>query len=342
MRDILTRLANGDELTEQDAESAMHAMMDGTASPVQVAAYLTLLRARGETIGELTGSARAMRDRALPMAVQPGVIDTCGTGGDGAGTFNISTAAAIVAAAGGVAVVKHGNRAASSLSGSADVLDALGVAIEMSPQAAAECLAETGICFLFAQAYHPAMKHVAPIRRELGYRTMFNFLGPLTNPARPKRQVLGAPNAAIAQKMAHVLGALGSEHALVVSSVDGLDEIAVSGPTRVYEVRREQVSEWTIQPSDMGLSQYPLTAVRGGDPAANAAAVRAIFAGETGARRDIVVANAAAAFYVAGRATDLTTGARLAERIIDDGRAAGKLAQLAAYSQRLANGVSAS
>ena len=341
MRDILLRLANGAELSEHDAETAMHAMMDGSASSVQITAYLTLLRTRGETVAELTGSARAMRDHALPLTVPDGVIDTCGTGGDGAGTFNISTAAAIVAAAGGVPVVKHGNRAASSLTGSADVLAELGVAIEMRPQAAEKCLAETGICFLFAQSYHPAMKHVAPIRRELGYRTMFNFLGPLTNPARPKRQVLGAPNAVIAQKMAHVLAALGSEHALVVSSVDGLDEIAVSGPTMVYEVRRGQVSEWMLQPADMRLEQYPLDAVRGGDPAANAAAVRAIFAGETGARRAIVVANAAAAFYVAGHAADLATGARLAERIIDDGRATGKLDQLAEFSQQLANGVSA-
>lgn len=341
MKEILLKLAKGNHLTEQEAEQAMHAIMRGEATAAQIAAYLTLLQARGETTAELVGSARAMREHALPLLVDDRIVDTCGTGGDGAGTFNISTAAAIVAAAGGVPVVKHGNRAASSLAGSADVLAALGAVLELRPEAATQCLKETGICFLFAQAYHPAMKYVAPIRRELGFRTMFNILGPLTNPARPKRQVLGTPNPEIAMKMAHVLASLGSEHALVVTSQEGLDEISISGITYLFEVKDHTVRELTIRPSDVGLQEYPLESVRGGTPEQNARLIEAIFSGETGARRDIVVLNAAAAFFVAGKTTSIQEGARLAERLIDSGIAAKKLGQLIECSRKLGSEVSA-
>ncbi len=341
MKDILLKLSKGNHLTENEAEDAMNAMMNGSVTPAQIAAYLTLLQARGETIAELVGSARAMRDHALQLSVEGNIVDTCGTGGDGTGTFNISTAAAIVAAAGGVPVVKHGNRAASSLAGSADVLSALGVTIEMRPHVAAKCLAETGICFLFAQAYHPAMKHVAPIRKELGFRTMFNILGPLTNPARPKRQVLGTPSIEIGRKMAHVLALLDCEHALVVTSDDGMDEISISGMSYLFEVRDHTVRESTLRPSDVDLHKSPLEAVRGGTPEQNARMIEKIFTGEQGAKRDIVVINAAAAFYVAGVVTSLQAGARLAERMIDSGSAADKLRNLIECSGRLGSEVSA-
>lgn len=341
MKEILLKLANGNHLTEYEAEQTMNTIMAGSASPAQIAAYLTLLQARGETIAELLGSARAMRDHALPLTVQGTIVDTCGTGGDGAGTFNISTAAALVASAGGVSIVKHGNRAASSLAGSADVLAALGVTIDMNPRAAEKCVEEIGICFLFAQAYHPAMKHVAPIRKELGYRTMFNILGPLTNPARPKRQVLGTPNTEIARKMAHVLASLGSEHALVVTSEEGLDEISISGMTYLFEVKDHSVRESTLRPSDVHLSEYPLEGIRGGTPDHNAQIIEAVFAGERGPTRDVVVINAAAAFYVAGKVTTLDDGARLAEKMIDSGAASHKLRELIECSLRLESDVSA-
>lgn len=335
MKEVLEKLANGLDLPAAAAETAMHAMMDGSATPAQIAAYLTLLRQKGETVEELTGSARAMRDRALQFDVDgDGLIDTCGTGGDHSGTFNISTTAAIVAAAAGARVAKHGNRAASSKTGSADVLQALGVAIDMRPRAAARCLQEAGICFLFAQAYHPAMKHVAPIRRELGFRTMFNILGPLTNPARPLRQVLGTPSDEIAEKMARVLAALGSEHTLVVHAHAGLDEIALTGATRVFEVRTGGVVDYTINAATFGLSPCELDAVAGGEPEENASIVRSVLGGESGARRDIVVANAGASLYVAGLAQSLYEGARLAERTIDAGKATATLEQLIALSNQ--------
>lgn len=342
MREILDCLASGEDLTEKQAEQAMHAMMAGTVSAVFITGYLTLLRGKGETIAELTGSARAMRDHALTISVDTaGVIDTCGTGGDHSGTFNISTAASFVAAAAGVRVAKHGNRAASSLTGSADVLSALGVDIELTPEAAAKSLADTGFCFLFAQAYHPAMKHVASIRKELGYRTMFNILGPLTNPVRPKRQVLGTPSAVIAEKMAHVLAALGCEHALVLSATDGLDEVSVGAPTSVYEVRAGKVHAYMIGPDTFGLQTHSLAAIKGGDAQVNAGIIQSVFAGERGARRDIVVANAAAALYVAGAVSSLFEGARMAERLLDDGEVATTLQRVAAYSRKFAKGVGA-
>lgn len=342
LKECIEKLARGERLSEELAADAMNAMMEGNVSPVAITAYLTLLRAGGETIEELTGSARAMRAHAVPLEADvPGVIDTCGTGGDHSGTFNISTAAAFVAAAGGVPVAKHGNRAASSQTGSADVLGALGIAIDLPPDDALRCLREIGFCFLFAQSYHPAMRHVAPIRKELGFRTMFNILGPLTNPARPLRQVLGTPSLEIAGKMAHVLAALGVTHALVVHARDGLDEISMSGPTDVFEVRGQQVTPQTITPATFGLQEYGLALQQGGAPQDNAAIIRSILAGESGARRAVVVANAAAALYVGGRVESLPEGARLAEQLIDEGTAARVVERLVAFGQAPAQEVSA-
>lgn len=334
MKEILLALARGDNLSQETAEQAMHLVMGGEATAAQTAAYLTLLRQKGETVDELTGSARAMRGHAREASTgfDGPIVDTCGTGGDGAGTFNISTASAFVAAAAGLKVAKHGNRAASSRAGSADVLGSLGVAIDLSPESAAKSLAETGFCFLFAQAYHPAMKYVAPIRRELGFRTMFNILGPLTNPARPARQVLGTPDRETAQKIAQVLARLGVEHALVLHSSDGLDEISPAAATHVFEVRGVQIAEFDVDPAVFGLSRHDLAGIRGGDAGDNAGIIRAIFDGATGAPRDVVVMNAAAALYVGGAAGSLREGARLAESLIDEGRVRAKLAQVAAFA----------
>ncbi len=342
MKDILLALSRKENLTEQMAEDAMHAMMEGSASPAQIAAYLTLLQSKGETIEELTGSARAMRSHALSLGVADDkLIDTCGTGGDHSGTFNISTAAAFVLAAGGIKVAKHGNRAASSLTGSADVLAALGIDIELTPEQAVRCLEETGFCFLFAQVYHPAMRYVAPIRKELGFRTMFNILGPLTNPAAPKRQVLGTSSIVVAEKMASVLASLGCARALVIHSADGLDEISIADATHAFEVKDGQVQRYTITPQDFGLSPAPLTAIKGAEADVNAQIIRAIVAGEKGPRRDVVVMNAAAGFYVAGMVQSLAEGARLAEKLIDDGTVMRKLQSIIEFSRESSEGESA-
>ncbi len=336
MKELLIKLSNGLDLSESEAALAMHQMMEGSASPVEISAYLTLLRTKGETIPELTGSAKAMRDHALAVnANHDSLIDTCGTGGDNAGTFNISTTSAIVAAAAGVPVAKHGNRAASSKSGSADVLQALGVAIELGPEQAETCLKQTGISFLFAQTFHPAMKQVAPVRKALGFRTMFNILGPLTNPARPKRQVLGTPSLAIAEKMANVLLNLGMEHALVVHSEDGLDELSISGPTHCYEVKGGQVLYMVLHPEDFGLSSAPIQQVQGGTPEENANLIERILHGEKGAPRDIVIMNAAAAIYVSGLANSFPSAAYIAEAAIDSGAALETLDRLRNISRNL-------
>ncbi len=340
MKEILLALSRGENLSEPTAQDAMHQMMSGTASPAQIAAYLTLLQVKGETIEELTGSARAMRDHAIQLVLPyDDVIDTCGTGGDHSGTFNISTAASFVLAAGSIRVAKHGNRAASSLTGSADVLAELGVAIDLTPLQAKRCLDETGFCFLFAQSYHPAMKHVAPIRKELGFRTMFNFLGPLTNPAQPKYQVLGTPSVDVAEKMARVLAALDCQRALVVHAEDGLDELSITGMSHVFEVNEGTVHPYNVTPADFGLKTHPLHAIAGGIPEENAAIIRHVFQGEKGARRDVVVMNAAAGFYVAKKVSSYQEGARLAERLIDEGKAAQKLHEVCVFSQSVAEGL---
>jgi anthranilate phosphoribosyltransferase len=311
--------------------------MDGKATDVQKAALLVALRMKGETSEEITGAAMAMRERVTRLdAGNARVVDTCGTGGDARGTFNISTVAAIVAAAAGTIVAKHGNRAVSSACGSADVLTELGVAIDLDAPRMELVLLRTGISFLFAPKLHPAMGAVASVRRELGLRTIFNLLGPLTNPAFARRQVLGVYAAPLVEVMARVLLALGSEHALVVHGHDGLDEISVSAPTHVCELRDGGLRSYDVTPEEIGLRRHEAEAVRGGDTRENARMAQAVLSGETGAPRDIVLANAGAALYVGGEAESIRDGVRVAAQAIDSGRAREKLAELVATTRELA------
>ena len=309
------------DLSEDEAAAAMQEMMGGEATPAQAGAFLTALRMKGETADEVTGMARVMREHSLRVDVEGPLVDTCGTGGDGSGIFNVSTAAAFVVAGAGGRVAKHGNRAMSSACGSADVLEALGARIDLGPEQVAECIRKTGFGFMFAQAFHPAMKHVAPVRREIGIRTVFNILGPLTNPAEARHQVLGVARPELAPLMAEVLGRLGTKHALVVHGHGGVDELSLSGPTSVHELRDGNITESTVRPEDAGLTQAPIEEIRGGSAEENAARLRAVLSGEAGPARDVVVLNAAAALVAADIAPDLRKGARLAQESIDSGAA---------------------
>lgn len=313
------------DLSEDEAAEVMRGIMTGEASPAQVGAFLAALRMKGETVDEVTGMARVMREQALRVEAEGVVVDTCGTGGDASGTFNVSTAAAFVVAGAGVNVAKHGNRAMSSGCGSADVLEALGARIDLNPDQVGQCLRETGIGFMFAQVFHPAMKYVAPARREIGIRTVFNILGPLTNPAGARCQLLGVARAELAPMIAAVLSRLGAHHALVVHGDGGLDEISLTGESHVHEVREGDVREYFVSPEELGLSRAPLEAVKGGAPEDNAAKLRGVLAGERGPIRDIVALNAAAALVAADTAPDLKGGVRLAEDTIDSGAAKEKL-----------------
>lgn len=311
-------------------------VMDGKASDVQKSAFLVALRMKGETADEITGAALAMRERVTPLSVDADrLVDTCGTGGDGRGTFNVSTVAAIVAAGGGASVAKHGNRAVSSACGSADVLKELGVFIDLDAPRMSEVLRRTGISFLFAPKLHPAMGAVAGVRRELGVRTMFNVLGPLTNPAFAKRQVLGVYSDHLVDLLGDVLLALGSVHAMVVHSRDGLDEISVSAPTRVCEVVNGARRTYELTPQDIDVDMHALIDVAGGDAAANARIAREVLGGQPGAGADIVVANAGAALYVAGAVATIRDGVALARASIGSGKAMEKLEQLIAVSNEL-------
>jgi anthranilate phosphoribosyltransferase len=333
IRKVIDRQHLGrDEMAEVFGE-----VMDGRASDVQKSALLVALRMKGETAEEITGAALAMRERVTPLTVDGDrIVDTCGTGGDGRGTFNVSTLAAIVAAAGGASVAKHGNRAVSSACGSADVLKELGVNIDLDAPRMSEVLRRAGISFLFAPKLHPAMGAVVGVRRELGVRTMFNVLGPLTNPAFAKRQVLGVYADHLVDVLAEVLLALGAVHAMVVHSRDGLDEISVSAPTRVCEVVDGGIRRYEITPADLGMDQHALGDIAGGDAAANARIAREILAGETGARADIVAANAGAALYVAGAVRSVREGVALAREAMASGRAMTKLDELIRVSNELA------
>lgn len=324
-------LADGLALTEAESSTVAAALIRGEISPIRLAALLTAFRVRGETADELLGFVRAMRSAATALnVVADELVDTCGTGGDGAGTFNISTVAAIVAAGAGCKIAKHGARASSSRSGSADVLEALGVNIQQSPEQSARLLNELGLAFLFAPQYHPGARHAAPIRRELGFRTLFNLVGPLLNPAGATRQVMGVYDARLTGVVAEVLRRLGSRHALIVCGADGLDEITLSAATRVAELREGHVRAYEVTPEDFGVSRMgSLEVLRGGTPADNAAIARAILAGERGPRREVVLINAAAAIYVAGRAGTLREGVPLAAASIDSGAAAAILDGLA-------------
>lgn len=324
---LLGRLADGATLSDEDADAFFAACFRGEPSPAQIAAALTAMRMRGETVGEIAASARAMRAAALKLDHPFDVIDVCGTGGDGAHTFNISTAVAFVVAGGGLKVAKHGNRALSSRSGGADVLSALGVNINATAEQQLKALDEAGICFLFAQAHHGAMRHVSPIRAELGFRTLFNLLGPLSNPAGARRQVVGVYDPRWVEPLARVLGALGAERAWVVHG-DGLDELTTTGTTQVAEWRNGQVRLFNVTPEAVGLPRAALSDLTGGDPEYNAAALRRLLAGEAGPYRDIVLLNAAAAFLVGEKVETLREGVALAAAVIDDGRAAAALDRL--------------
>jgi anthranilate phosphoribosyltransferase len=329
VRAALAAVVDGKRISMDEARGAMGAVMDGEATPAQLAALLVALRMRGETVEELAGFAAAMRERVLKVEAPEGAVDTCGTGGDKSGTINISTAAALVVAAAGVPVAKHGNRAMTSACGSADVLEALGIAIDLGPAEAAEALRTDNFAFLFAPGYHPAMKHAGPTRKEIGVRTAFNLLGPLTNPAGARRQIIGVGDPTAAPKIAEVLRLLGVERALVVHG-DGLDELPLDGSGVMYGVTPAGVARQAVVAEELGLTAAPMAALRGGSPAENAAAVEAVLAGEPGPRRDVVLLNAAAALVVAGRAPGLREGIAQAAATIDSGAATGLLARLRA------------
>lgn len=334
IKDAIAQLVEGRPLHGEQAYQVLKGIMAGECTDAQIAGFLVALRMVGESSEVVAGAARAMREACTPVATRKeGLVDTCGTGGDGAHTFNISTAAAFVTAAAGVPVAKHGNRGVSSKSGSADVLAALGVDITVAPEVMTECLDELGIAFLFAPTLHPAMKHAIGPRRELGIRTLFNILGPLTNPAGARRQVLGVYGAELVSRMAHALAALGSEHAMVVRGEDGLDEITLTGPTRVAEVKHGTVEEYTITPEELGFPRVSPDRLKGGEPAENADIIRALFNGQKGPARDIVVLNAAAAIYVGGGAPTLKAALRPAEEALDNGKAGELLASLVSRTQ---------
>jgi len=332
---LLEKLQRQEDLTEAEAAAAMGRIMDGEVAAAQVAGLLVALRQKGERPAEVVGFARAMRARAVPLAKpRPDAFDTCGTGGDGAGTFNISTAAALVVAASGVPVAKHGNRSASSRCGSADVFEALGVNIAAAPVVVEACLAETGIAFLFAPTFHPSMRHAGPVRRELGVRTAFNLLGPLTNPAGARRQIVGVPRPDLTELLARALGLLGSERAWVVHGADGLDELSTTGYTKVSEVRGRAVRTFYVHPAEVGLAKASPGDLTGGDAAENAAIVRDVLAGTLGPRRDVVLLNAGAALLIAGVVRTLSDGITRAATAIDSGDARRTLDRLTAVSQR--------
>ena len=330
---ILSLLADGGTLSEDNAGDFFAACLRGDPTPAQVGAALTAMRMRGETLGEIVACARAMRQAAIRIAPPYPTIDVCGTGGDGLHTLNISTAVGFVAAGGGLKVAKHGNRALSSKSGGADILSELGVDISAPADKQLKALDEAGICFLFAPAHHGAMRHVSPVRAELGFRTIFNLLGPLTNPAGAQRQVVGVYSERWVERLAEALAALGSERAWVVHG-SGLDELTTTGETSVAEVRDGQVRLFTITPEAVGLKRAALADLTGGTPAENAQALRRLLAGETGAYRDIVLLNAAAAFLVADEVETLREGVDLAAAVIDDGRAQGALDKLVSVAGR--------
>jgi len=336
IKEAIAGLVEGRDLPMEEAAQVMREIMGGEATPAQMAAFLVALRAKGETVDEIAGLARIMREKAARVSVTGPVVDTCGTGGDAQGTFNISTTAAFVVAGAGVKVAKHGNRAMSSHCGSADVLEALGVKIDLGPEGVARCLTEAGVGFMFAQVFHPAMKFVGPVRREIGIRTVFNILGPLTNPAGAQSQVIGVASPVFGPKLAQALQRLGARHVFVVHGAGGLDEISPSGETQVWETKDGQSREFRISPSDFGLAKSALADIKGGTVQENAQMVRDVLSGKPGPRRDVVVMNAAAALFVSGHARNLAEGARQAEEAIDGGRAAQKLEALVRVSQAAA------
>lgn len=335
LQDAIKKLSNQQNLTFDEAQAAMQAIMTGEATPSQIGAYLMGLRLKGETIDEIAASAKVMREVANdPLVNVDGVVDTCGTGGDGANTFNISTTVAFVVAGAGVPVAKHGNRSVSSKSGSADVLRELGVNLDITPQQAGQCVDEVGIGFLFAPAFHPAMKHAIGPRREMGVRTIFNILGPLTNPAGAKRQLMGVFDKNLTEPLANVLKELGSEAVFVVHGEGGLDEMTITGDSYVSELRDGTVKSYTVSPEGLGLTKANIDDLRGGEPPLNAQITRDILAGKgTPAQREMTMLNAAAALVAGGKADSLSEGLNLAAEILDSQKALQKLDALVDYSQ---------
>jgi anthranilate phosphoribosyltransferase len=338
--DLLTNsidlLASGRDLSREQACAVLSEIMAGNATEIQIAGFLIALRTKGETVDELAGLAEAMRAHATPVRVgRDELLDTAGTGG-GRRTFNVSTTAALIAAGAGCTVAKHGNRSATGLSGSADLLEALGARIDLGPDDVARCIDEIGFGFMFAPAHHQATRYVVPVRRELGVRTIFNFLGPLTNPAGATRQLIGVSDRAYIETVAGALAQLGTEHALVVSSEDGIDELSVSAPTTVVEVRGGLLERYSVAPADVGLELADADAIPGGDPAHNAEVARRIFAGEPGPARDLAVLNAGAAIYAGGGADSLERGVRTAEEAIDSGAADAAVERFVTRTKELA------
>lgn len=337
MQDAIRAAVGGNHLDRGEAEAVMSAILNGEATPSQIAAFAIALRMKGESVEEVTGFAKVMRERAAKVPHhQENAVDTCGTGGDGSGTFNISTTVALVAAGAGVAVAKHGNKAISSRSGSADVLQALGVKVDLNGEQAGRCLDEIGVAFLFAPAMHGAMRHAAVPRSEMGVRTFFNLLGPLSNPAGARRQLVGVFDGDWVEPIAQVLANLGAERAWVVHGLDGLDELTICDDTRVAEVKDGKVRGFYVNPQELGLDLALPADLKGGDADANAATTLAVLKGETGPKRDIVLLNAAAALVVAGRADTLKDGLPLAARSIDSGAALKKLEDLKRVSSHCA------
>jgi anthranilate phosphoribosyltransferase len=333
IKEAIQTLVSGQSLTMEEAAAVMEEIMQGEATPSQIAAFITALRIKGETVDEIVGLAKTMRAKAMRVTTSEPVVDTCGTGGDGSSTFNISTVAAFVAAGAGLKVAKHGNRAMSSKCGSADVLEALGVKIELNAEQVQQCLQEVGIGFMFAPVFHPAMKYAAVPRREIGIRTVFNILGPLTNPANARAQVLGVADDSLIEKLALVLQGLDCQHVLVVHSEDGLDEITVSGKTRVCELKDGSINSYLISPDDFGLPQASLDSLKGGTLDENAALLRSVLSGTPGPQRDVVLMNAAAVLLAGEKVGTLQGGVDLAKEVIDGGHATDKLDRLIQLTQ---------
>jgi anthranilate phosphoribosyltransferase len=333
IKEAVSTVVSGDSLSMDEAALVMRQIMSGGATPAQLGSFLTALSLKGETNEEIAGMATVMRELSLRVNVDGMLVDSVGTGGDGLNTFNISTAAAFVAAGAGLKVAKHGNRAASGTCGSADVLEELGVKIELSPEGVERCIKESGIGFMFAQAFHPAMRHAGPVRREIGIRTVFNILGPLTNPAGAQSLLVGVAFQELGQKMADVLRLLDPQHSIIVHGDGGLDEMTLSGDTSVWEVNQGQVSNWTLSVADTGLPVTPIQAVRGGDKVANAATMRALLGGEGGPVRDYVLLNSAGVLLVGDLVSNIRDGVQLAAQTIDSGAAKNRMESMIEVSQ---------
>jgi anthranilate phosphoribosyltransferase len=335
VREALARLVDGHHLTRQEAQSAMRSLVAGEATPSQIAAFAVALRMKGETPEEIAGLAEVMREAATTVQAGDDVVDVVGTGGDAAGTFNISTLSALVVASAGGRVAKHGNRSITSACGAADFLEAIGVAIDLPPAGVAQCVSETGFGFMFAPLYHPAMRHAIVPRREIGVRTVFNILGPLTNPASARRQLTGVAVPGLGETIAGVRALLGAEHAVVVHGQDGLDEISVGAPTQIHEARGGRVQSYVIEPEQFGLQRWSVEAVRGGNVEANVRLAEGVLEGQPGPARDVILLNAGASLYMAGLADSIQAGIQRAADELDSGRVRRKVDQVAAASQRI-------